>query len=257
MDRRVTPPKRVTSPTWSPPPPCKQALSLSWACLRSDWFPIPYWEVMNNNSSGMNIILLTITYVKPSVHQTGNCLFKNNPSAFGERLSSKEACVIYELLIHVYDVDHIWHLSHSSFVYRIQLTPTPRTTASRFQSTTVQTETRLSRVLICRVAATRADGPSVARLSSWRASNLIVLFSRCPIIQFFMSHLQYLCVNHLTCVYYLRGKRIKEIAFCAQTWCMMYDFICSNEGLALQTSLSESPSRWKISFIEWTNFICI
>ena len=26
MDRRVTPPKRVTSPTWSPSPPCKQAL---------------------------------------------------------------------------------------------------------------------------------------------------------------------------------------------------------------------------------------
>ena len=26
MDRRVTPPKRVTSPTWDPPPPCKQAL---------------------------------------------------------------------------------------------------------------------------------------------------------------------------------------------------------------------------------------
>ena len=30
MDRRVTPPKRVTSPTWGPPPPCKQALK---ACL--------------------------------------------------------------------------------------------------------------------------------------------------------------------------------------------------------------------------------
>ena len=28
MDRRVTPPKRVTSPTWGPPPPCKQALKL-------------------------------------------------------------------------------------------------------------------------------------------------------------------------------------------------------------------------------------
>ena len=28
MDRRVTPPKRVTSPTWSPPPPRKQALRL-------------------------------------------------------------------------------------------------------------------------------------------------------------------------------------------------------------------------------------
>ena len=26
MDRRVTPPKQVTSPTWGPPPPCKQAL---------------------------------------------------------------------------------------------------------------------------------------------------------------------------------------------------------------------------------------
>ena len=26
MDRRVTPSKRVTSPTWGPPPPCKQAL---------------------------------------------------------------------------------------------------------------------------------------------------------------------------------------------------------------------------------------
>ena len=27
MDKRVTPPKRVTSPTWGPPPRCKQALS--------------------------------------------------------------------------------------------------------------------------------------------------------------------------------------------------------------------------------------
>ena len=26
MDSRVTPPKRVTSPTWAPPPPCKHAL---------------------------------------------------------------------------------------------------------------------------------------------------------------------------------------------------------------------------------------
>ena len=28
MDRRVTPPKWVTSPTWGPPPPYKQALRL-------------------------------------------------------------------------------------------------------------------------------------------------------------------------------------------------------------------------------------
>ena len=31
MDRQATPPKPVTSSTWGPPPPCKQALSLrSW-----------------------------------------------------------------------------------------------------------------------------------------------------------------------------------------------------------------------------------
>ena len=29
MGRRVTPPNRVTSPTWGAPPPCKQALILS------------------------------------------------------------------------------------------------------------------------------------------------------------------------------------------------------------------------------------
>ena len=28
MDRRVTPPKRVTSPSWGTPPPCKQALNM-------------------------------------------------------------------------------------------------------------------------------------------------------------------------------------------------------------------------------------
>ena len=34
MDRRVTPPKRVTSPTWGPPPPCKQALSVANGTLK-------------------------------------------------------------------------------------------------------------------------------------------------------------------------------------------------------------------------------
>ena len=28
MDRRITPPKRVTSATWGPPPPFKQALRM-------------------------------------------------------------------------------------------------------------------------------------------------------------------------------------------------------------------------------------
>ena len=35
MDRRVTPPKRVISPTWGPPPPCKQALKLGRNCDNS------------------------------------------------------------------------------------------------------------------------------------------------------------------------------------------------------------------------------
>ena len=29
MEKRVTPPRRVTSPTWGPRPPCKQALNVS------------------------------------------------------------------------------------------------------------------------------------------------------------------------------------------------------------------------------------
>ena len=32
MGRRVTPPKRVTSPTWGPQPPCKQAVNLLGYC---------------------------------------------------------------------------------------------------------------------------------------------------------------------------------------------------------------------------------
>ena len=38
MDGRVTPPKRVTSPTWDPPPPCKQALSFTNS--REEKYPI-------------------------------------------------------------------------------------------------------------------------------------------------------------------------------------------------------------------------
>ena len=31
MNRRITPPKRVTLPTWGPSPPCKQALNQLFA----------------------------------------------------------------------------------------------------------------------------------------------------------------------------------------------------------------------------------
>ena len=39
MERRVTPPRRVTSPTWGPPPPCKQALIWNLSILHClIWF---------------------------------------------------------------------------------------------------------------------------------------------------------------------------------------------------------------------------
>ena len=34
MDRRVTPPKRVTSPIWGTPPPCKEALTMQFPIKR-------------------------------------------------------------------------------------------------------------------------------------------------------------------------------------------------------------------------------
>ena len=34
MDKQVTPPKRVTSPTWGPPPSCKRALSVANGTLK-------------------------------------------------------------------------------------------------------------------------------------------------------------------------------------------------------------------------------
>ena len=39
MDRQVTPPKRVASPTWGPPPPCKQALNpVKWQSMATGLF---------------------------------------------------------------------------------------------------------------------------------------------------------------------------------------------------------------------------
>ena len=38
LDRRVTPPKRVPSPTWDPPPPCKRVLSFLFQYSRDDCY---------------------------------------------------------------------------------------------------------------------------------------------------------------------------------------------------------------------------
>ena len=34
MDRRVTPPKQVASPSWGPPFPCKQALNYQYMIIQ-------------------------------------------------------------------------------------------------------------------------------------------------------------------------------------------------------------------------------
>ena len=45
MDRRYTPPKRVTSPTWGPPPPYRQALTLTVDAIISSNTKLRLFEI--------------------------------------------------------------------------------------------------------------------------------------------------------------------------------------------------------------------
>ena len=56
MDRRLTPPKRVTSPTWGPPPPCKQALRKRVRAVSNFITVVPFHTsfLMLGNSSGVD-----------------------------------------------------------------------------------------------------------------------------------------------------------------------------------------------------------
>ena len=49
MNRRVTPPKRVTSPTWGPSPPCKQALKEIWAAICLDGPKLSWSSFLRSN----------------------------------------------------------------------------------------------------------------------------------------------------------------------------------------------------------------
>ena len=82
MDRWVTPPKPVTSPTWGPPPPCKHALSKQ-----------------NNNSACMSItIFLYISLLSLHNYQVnwpnfkftddGNCKTRNFTISVWTRMRS-------------------------------------------------------------------------------------------------------------------------------------------------------------------------
>ena len=48
MDRRVTPPKRVTSPIWGTPPSCKQALKLESSIWNLNFMDRPGFHYLND-----------------------------------------------------------------------------------------------------------------------------------------------------------------------------------------------------------------
>ena len=56
MDRRFTPPKRVTSPNWGPPTPCKQALRKRVSPVSNFIILVPFHTsfLMLGNSSGVD-----------------------------------------------------------------------------------------------------------------------------------------------------------------------------------------------------------
>ena len=62
MDRRATPPKRVTSPIWGTPPPCKQALSVTNYFVQLQFLMFPLYKVeyyISRNSARFRQILMS------------------------------------------------------------------------------------------------------------------------------------------------------------------------------------------------------
>ena len=81
MDRRVTPPKRVTSPTWGPPPSCKHALrSTPWIdhCLAGDTTQLDVNELCQ--LTGWNSL---VNFPTKGVAYLDNVL-TNRPDLFGK-----------------------------------------------------------------------------------------------------------------------------------------------------------------------------
>ena len=62
MNRRVTPPKRVTSPTWGPPRPCKKALSgLNLEKCRGFFSQGKVKQTVRNNEASVKRSLIVVT----------------------------------------------------------------------------------------------------------------------------------------------------------------------------------------------------
>ena len=73
MDRRVNLPKGATSPTWGPPPPCKQALTV----LHVDSNPLNGADVLTHLRSFLSFFFYQTQPVGCLSHRKSNIRNKN------------------------------------------------------------------------------------------------------------------------------------------------------------------------------------
>ena len=100
MDRRVTPPKRVTSPTWGSPPPCKQALSIKFK-MTGMLFSIVHGQVEK-----------TLTKTNKKIWQAhDHCtILTINPQAANRQFSSSPGPLYQnEVKCSAFDMEKIFH----------------------------------------------------------------------------------------------------------------------------------------------------
>ena len=75
MERRVTPPRRVTSPTRGPPPPCKQALRMK----ETDGWQLNILDTHGLHQDG-NLKTRTVTYTSIPCKNEPGFFWWNSPS---------------------------------------------------------------------------------------------------------------------------------------------------------------------------------
>ena len=97
MDRRVSPPKRVTSPTWGLPPPCKKALSLGgtlYVCLLLFYrkfvalLPLFFWVILSFLCLDTMESFSLDSAIDPGLHEAMDELLE---SVYGEEILSQQS----------------------------------------------------------------------------------------------------------------------------------------------------------------------
>ena len=66
LNRWVTPPKRVTSPAWGPPPPCKRALNFCNKLL-----DLPRWHLPKEAPGVFTSVFINVPIPYSVVHSQG------------------------------------------------------------------------------------------------------------------------------------------------------------------------------------------